>query len=137
MIQPVFTYCGLLQLKLNESQKSMLQSIDRRAKDIVCLQHDSDYNVVPIQKLNRRRACLFVSNVVKGEVCENFNNYFHVRKCNTRNNGCLVTLPRIRTEYARKSVSFMAAYVFNELPITIRKEVLSKNFPKILSDHFV
>ena len=39
----------------------------------------------------------------------------------TRNNQCLVKLPKIKTEYARKSFRFMGAKIYNELPLDIRK----------------
>ena len=38
----------------------------------------------------------------------------------TRNNKCLATLPRIKTEYARKGFYYIGAKVYNNLPIDIR-----------------
>ena len=45
-------------------------------------------------------------------------------------------LPRIKTEYARKSFMFMGAKVYNELPLELRKIENYNEFEKQLKDHF-
>ena len=42
-------------------------------------------------------------------------------KMRTKNNQCLVKLPKIKTEYARKSFRFMGAKTYNEMLVNIRK----------------
>ena len=56
-------------------------------------------------------------------VCENFHEYFTTisHGKNTRNNKCLLKLPLCRTEFARKSLSFMAENIYNRLPLDIRQ----------------
>ena len=39
----------------------------------------------------------------------------------TRNNNIYLKLPVVRTEFARKSAYFMAAKIYNDLPIDIRR----------------
>ena len=50
----------------------------------------------------------------------------------TRNNKCLATLPRIKTEYARKGFYYMGAKLYNDLPIDVRTAVNKKDFIEIL-----
>ena len=38
----------------------------------------------------------------------------------TRNRGCLINLPTIKLEYARRGFYFMGAKLYNELPLNIR-----------------
>ena len=45
-------------------------------------------------------------------------------------------LPRIKTEYARKSFMFMGAKVYNDLPLELRKIENNKEFEKQLKEHF-
>ena len=52
----------------------------------------------------------------------------------TRNNSKLVKLPKVKLEYARQSLSFAAAKIYNDFPIDIRSE---KNFKSLLDIHFV
>ena len=54
----------------------------------------------------------------------------------TRNNQYLLTLARIKTEYARKSFWFMGAKIYNELSINIRKTESSSTYDKLLKKHF-
>ena len=54
----------------------------------------------------------------------------------TRNNQCLLKLPRIKTEYARKSFRFMGAKIYNELPIEIRKAESFSDYSNLLKRHF-
>ena len=51
-------------------------------------------------------------------------------------NQCLVKLPKIRTEYARKSFRFMGAKIYNELPVNIRKTESFKTYEQYLKQHF-
>ncbi len=54
----------------------------------------------------------------------------------TRNNNYTLKLPRIKTEYARKSFMYMGAIVYNELPLDIRKIESYSEFEKQLKEHF-
>lgn len=55
-------------------------------------------------------------------ICENFYGYFKKieNNRNTRNNRIALKLPAVRTEFAKKSSYFMAAKVYNSLPIDVR-----------------
>ena len=64
------------------------------------------------------------------QTCEQLQNHFtlqyHERQ--TRNNNYAVKIPRIKTEYARKSFMFMGANMYNELPLELRKVENYKEF---------
>ena len=68
-------------------------------------------------------------------MCENFRNYFEIitRSIHTRNNGNLIRLPKVKTEAARKSFSFVGGKSFNELPSRIRTAKHIKEFKKQLN----
>ena len=72
------------------------------------------------------------------ETCEQMQNHFtlqeHERQ--TRNSNYTLKLPRIKTEYARKSFMCMVAKVFNELPLELRKIENYKEFERQLKNHF-
>lgn len=66
-----------------------------------------------------------------------FQNYFHAQdhEMNTRNNRKLITIPKIKTEYARKSFYFMGAKIYNTLPLEARSLGMS-DFKTFLNEHF-
>ena len=51
--------------------------------------------------------------------CDIFRGYFEIQEheTKTRNYQCLLKLPRIKTEYTRKSFRFKGAKIYNDLPI--------------------
>ena len=68
---------------------------------------------------NGRHACKFVRRCLDGTCCENFHGYFTKieRTQNTCNNKYLLKIPKLRTKFAKKSAQFMAAKMYNDLPI--------------------
>ena len=52
------------------------------------------------------------------------------------NNNYTLKLPRIKTEYVRKSFMFMSAKVYNELLLELRKIENNTEFEKQLKEHF-
>ena len=138
MILPTLTYCGILQLKLSPTQLTRLASFHDRAVKIVSTGNSVPTELPSVIQCNRKRACEIVRKCLVKEISSLFHNYFtiinHEKK--TRNNDCLLRLPKIRTEYARKSFFFMGAKVYNDLPAEIRKTENHQNFLKLLEDHF-
>ena len=63
-------------------------------------------------------------------VCRNFENYFEVieSEINTRNNGTLIRLPKVKLEVTRKSFFFQGGYEYNTLSREIRSEKNNINF---------
>ena len=71
------------------------------------------------------------------EANENFQGYFAVQdhEVETRNNLCLLKLPKIKTEYALNSFCFMGAKMYNELPTEIRRTETFNGCFKSLKKH--
>ena len=70
-------------------------------------------------------------------VCDNFKNYFQLQKhsINTRNNRDIPVIPKMRTEFGKKSFMYMGAKVYNELPLEISKERNFKNYVGLIQLH--
>ena len=60
-----------------------------------------------------------------------------IYKTRTRNSECLIRLPCIKTEYARKSFYFMGAKRYNKLPIDFRKAESFKQNEDLLRKQFI
>ena len=79
--------------------------------------------------LRRKRACEFVKRTLEGNVSdalkENFVLKDHGR--NTRNNGCSVALPTIKTEYTHWGFYFMGAKIFKNCHWILGEEQILKN----------
>lgn len=138
MILPTLTYCGILLLKLSCTQIVKIEDFHARAQRVVSPRTGNKAYLTPPLAFNKKRACVLVRKSLDGEICESFNNYFTVQqhKHNTRNNFSSINLPSIKTEYARKGFYYMAAQIYNELPIDIRKTDNFKNFEKLMNDYF-
>ena len=120
MILQVMTYCWLVNLKSTETRKKRLESLENRSTKIV----NGNADIIRIQDYKKRHACKFVRRCLDGACCENFDDYFTKidHSQNTRNNKYLLRLPNLRTEFAKKSAQFMAAKMYNDLTLEIRKE---------------
>ena len=137
VILPLFMYCSLLKLTHTKTQISRIDSLERRANKIVFrrAQNNVKFNLI---NNGQRNICSFVHDFIKENTCEPFFDYFNVHKTNrnTRNNGHILSLPKMKLEYGRRSVKYMGAKTFNELPIELRKKVQDKNFKNILKNYF-
>ena len=127
MVLPVLTYCCLVCLYRTETQIKRLSSLENRAQKII---NHSDEKILSILQYQQIRACKFVRSCLDEEICDNFYGYFEKIESsrNTRNNRNSLKLPRVRTEFAKKSSYFMAAKIFNSLPLEIRKEGVREKF---------
>ena len=98
-----------------------LESLHRRATEIINLNETSKKikspsEVIKVKALQTVRKCL------DGSTCSNFNGYFQVvnHHKNTRNNGLLLKVPRLKLEYARGPFYQTGSTLYNELPHDIR-----------------
>ena len=121
MVTPVMTYCGVINLNLHRTYRLKLQSLDRRAHVIVNAFPPQNVEVRSIENFNRKRACQLVCNILNDKCVETFRSYYDVidNERQTRNTKSLIRLPKVRTEFARKSFYFFAARTFNDLPRNI------------------
>ena len=133
MIVPIITYSSMINLRLTQTQRNKLASIDRRARSIIGCE-----TTCSLEGLIMKQSCILVRKCLDGNTCINFRDYFQKMNHdkNTRNvNNCL-RLPVIRTEYARRSFSFMASKYYNELPLDCRMDFDFPAFVRKVSTHF-
>ena len=100
MIVPLITNsCNLKPL--TNTQIDKLGSLDRRAENIIRTKPTCIANCI------NRDVCLLVKKcLLKSYDSETFNNYFTITEHATRNNLCLIRLPRVRLETARQAFFF-------------------------------
>ena len=68
-------------------------------------------------------AVLFNRKCLDRQFCENFQNFFNVRahEQNTRNNGFMLEVPKVKLQVAKSSFRPMGAKIYNDLPIQSRQ----------------
>jgi len=66
-----------------------------------------------IENFLKKKACLFVFDCLKGNVCSPFKNYFYflTHDFSTRNSGTTIALPKVKLDFARKSFYFLILYL--------------------------
>ena len=103
MILRILTYCGVLNLNLNQTQLNKLTSLQEQATKVVFLNGTPEVGLQSVTNCKKKRACKLVKKIVIGDICDSLKNHFtlnsHVRV--TRNNGFIATLPKVKTEYGR------------------------------------
>ena len=84
------------------------------------------------------RACKLVRKCIDKDICGIFKNHFRIQNHGkeTRNANNSLQLPKIRTEYARKSFYYTGAKIYNELPLKIRRSKNAIEYENSLKDHF-
>ena len=134
MIRPIFVYGSIIQLDLTDTQKSMLDSLHDRAKQIIgeTIQTRSFHNIMMI------KICTLVKKCMDANACIDFHGYFNrvSHYSNTRNNSYMMVLPKCKLEFGKKSFRFQGAKMFNSLPLKIRKEISLANFKRLMKEHF-
>ena len=80
------------------------------------------------------KALQTVRKCLDGSTCSNFSDYFVVvHHKNTRNNGLLLKVPRLKLEYARGSFYHTGSALYNELPRDIRSTPNLYQFKSMLT----
>ena len=135
MITPILTYCEVLNLNLTTTQRDQLMSFHNRALKIIFGDNVGDLEFPSVVEIKKRRACILVRKILDNDICDSLIGHFTRNKHGrvTWNSDCLAFLPKIKTEYARRSFYFMGAKVYNDLPLEIRKTVNYKEFVKKIS----
>ena len=138
MIMPVFTYCGVLQMKLSETKMKQLKAFHDRCLKIVYDGEKSNEGLPSAMNANNIRACKLVRKCIDKDICDIFKDYFAIQDHGkeTRNATNSLQMPKIRTEYARKSFYYTGAKIYNELPLKIRKITNATAYENSLKDHF-
>ena len=114
-----------------------LSSLHAHAVKIVSLGSSTPVDLPSVIQCNHKRACEVVRKCLVKDISSLFHDYFTVinHEKKTRNNDCLLRLPKIRTEYARKSFFFMGAKFTTTCQLKYGKRKTTKiflNFYKII-----
>ncbi len=119
-------------LEFNELSKHNQDRRTTQGNSITCDEIQSVTNA------NKIHACKLVRKCIDKDICDTFQGNFHINdhKMQTRNNQGLIKLPKIKTEYARKSFRFMGAKIYNKLPLDIRQTESFNAYEKHLKQHF-
>ena len=84
-----------------------------------------------------KHACKIVKKVITGDICSNLKGYFEVNNQSkqTRNANFLLKVPRIKLETVRSTFYYMGVKFYNDLPLSLRKVELYKEFERQLKLH--
>ena len=111
IILPILRYCPYSTFgNIPNYVENKVQNIENCAQKIIG--KPLPYSTKNFQK---RRIVTYVHQRLTNNVCKNFENYFEVikSKINTRNNGTLIQLPKVKLEVTRKSFFFQDGYDYN------------------------
>ena len=86
---------------------------------------------------NKQHTCAIVRACLDNYIFEPFKNYFQLieHSIRTRNRSNPIRLPRIKTEYARRSFSFTGAKEVNMLPLEA-SEMMATKLTSFLRERF-
>ena len=139
---PIFTYCGQITLGWSETRRCQIRNLEQRSHRIIlqnskCL--NCELRLSSIQNFSKKKACLFVFDSLKGNVCSPFKDYlnFLIHDFNTRNSGATIALPKVKLYFGRKSFHFLGALAFNLLPLKTKQISCRILFKKSLDQFFV
>ena len=138
MIVPTLTYYNVHLTKRTNVQKQNLESFVNRAKNIIKHRSNDNIHLTSLENIGKQHLCLFVRRCLEKTVPENFENYFKLQQhsIGTRNNNVSIKLPKVRTEYGKRSVKFIGAQVYNSLPLNIRKSENLGEFKRGVKNFF-
>ena len=123
-MMPFFTYCGSIVLGLSTSRVNQIRKIEQRSRKIIKSKANpsTDLRIPIIECAIKKKVCTFVFDWLQDNVCDPFKSYFereqHIQ--NTRNNNLTVKVPRMKTEFGRKSFCVTTANIYNKVPVLAR-----------------
>ena len=132
MIVPTLTYYHVHLVNRNVVQKRNLNSFVVRARNIIN-DRSSQTILSSLENIAKQQLCLFVRKCLDKNTTEHFHNYFELlqHRIGTRNNHVSLKLPKVKTEYGKRSVQFLGAKIYNSLPLSLKKV---ENFAKFKSE---
>jgi hypothetical protein len=132
ILLPVLLYSCTTNLNLTNSQMSKLSSLDNRIAKITGKKQTLIVNEI------KKHSVILVKKCLNNEVCESFLTFFTIRnhEINTRNNGFLLQVPRVRLQLAKFGFRSMGVKIYNKLPIEHRQTESSTTFRKLVTDYF-
>ena len=121
-------------MTITETQKEKLSTLQNRAKSII--QSEDVPNIMDVIKYE---SCLLVKKCLQQETHNPiFDEYFTMisHEKGTRNNNCMLRLPRVKLQVAKQSFYFGGAKLYNALPLDIRSAQTFEKFRKGLKEQF-
>ena len=114
----------------NNTAKERIERIKKRGHRLI----GPSINVPTVTSIRHKHICTFVFKGINEDVCENFKDYFQIQvnDIDTRHNGRSVRLPKVRLEVGRKSFYYQGRFIFNKLPLDIRKAPNLSYFKKLV-----
>ena len=99
MIMPVFTYCGVLQMRLSETKMKQLKAFHDRCLKIVYDGEKSNEGLPSVMNANKIRARKLVCKCIDKDICGIFKNHFSIQNHGkeTRNANNSLQMPIVRT----------------------------------------
>ena len=132
MLLPILLFACTTHLSLTNTQLSKLSSLDRRITRLTTKRQ------TPIHNEMKKHAVLLVRKCLDRQFCENFRNFFTVRvhEQNTRNNGFMLKVPKVKLQVAKPSFRSLGVKIYNDLPIQSRQTNSLLVFKEQIKKHF-
>ena len=144
LIQPHFDYCCSVWDSLDETLCTKIQKLQNRAVRVITKSsYDTNasvlLNVLQLDNLYVRRRKLkaqLMFKILKGSMPSYLRPLFSIRNTeyNLRNNQFKLNLPKPRTNYLKRSLSYDGALLWNRLPEEIRSLTVFPQFKKAIND---
>jgi hypothetical protein len=122
IILPILTYSSTVKITITETQKEKLTSLQKRAKSII--RSEDVPNIIDVIECE---SCLLVKKCLEQEIHNPIFDEFFLsifdeisHEKGTRNNNCMLRLPRVKLEVAKQSFYFGGAKLYNALPLDLR-----------------
>ena len=139
MVLPKVIYCSNPVIKVSETMANKYERLQSSAVKIIYKQPKScrECGFLTIQNQKRYKAAILMFQCIQGAAIPHFTSYINnvEHKYNTRGN--LSTLPKVRTEAARKSFMFQGPVCYNDVPVDIRNLNSLIMFKHKLKEHLL
>ena len=132
IILSILTYGSTVKTTFTETQKEKLISLQNRTKSII-----RSEDVPNINDVIKCESCMLVKKCLEQKIQNpTFEEYFALisHEKGTRNNNCLLRLPRVKLEIAKQIFYNGGAKLYNALPLDIRSVQSVVQFRKGLKD---
>ena len=147
LIQLHFDYCCSVWNGLGETLSTKIQKLQNRAVRVITRSsYDTNasvlLNALQLDNLYVRRrklkAQLMFEIILKGNMPSYLRTLFSIRNTeyNLRNNQFKLNLPKPRTNYLKRSLSYDGALLWNSLPEEIRSLTVFPQFKKAINYYY-
>ena len=123
------------EMKINRNKNKLKNGY---ASIINCILKCNSASGVPLQKLKEKLKTNLMFKILKGHTPSYLQNLFSLRgtRYNFRNSEVKLNLPKPRTNFLKRRLSYSGARLWNSLPQDIRMIPLLSQFKKATNDHY-